>query len=395
MNKKKRARVVLHPTLGDQLYTWHSYQRYYAMGLGMLEDVHFRYGSMLDGALAAARDRGWRGVNTVWKYAARHPANERTVRATHVGRYTFELADQSLRVAVDSHDKRDICDPDALSWSQLYFKASYWPKLDYGPKVRPLVCGNGQLTRQRIARLIAMRNRSRDLDLVFIAKLWPSNPAVPTYWNPVEHLVRVFETLAKLKIRSYLRAIPVELMDGGQFPRHYLARLVKAGVQVTATDVTADELWDVTSRAELAFLRPGKHLCVSWRMIDHLALGSATVCDHAAYPQWPVPLQVGRELLDCDCGIGVDESLPDPADYGRIADTVMTSLADPERVATVRRAAAAYFDQHVAPDRIARYLLDVASSVAQSQSRLLELTPATASSAAPEASILLNAQRHG
>jgi hypothetical protein len=388
-----RATVVLHPTLGDQPFTWHSYQRYYAMGLGMLDDVDFRYGSILDGALAAARDRGWRGVNTAWRHTARLHAKRRTVRATHVGRYTFQLPNQagSLRVAVDSHDKRDICDPDALAWSQLYFKASYWPSLDYGPKVRPLICGNGALTKERIARLTAMRYRLRDLDVVFIAKLWPSNPAVPTYWNPVEHQVRVFETLAKLKIRSHLRAIPVQLMDGGQFPQHYLDRLAKAGVRVTAHDVTADELWDATSRARLAFLRPGKHLCVSWRMIDHLALGAATICDHAAYPQWPVPLQAGQEFLECGCGIGTDESLPDPAHYERIADTVMASLAEPDRLSEVRRAAAAYFDRHVAPQRIARYLVDVASSVARSESRLAERTHETPSSAGSEPSILLDA----
>lgn len=285
--------------------------------------------------------------------------------STHVGRYTVQFPDSGspLRVAIDSHDARQIRDPDAYEWAQLYFKVSYWPDLNYGPKVRPLVCGNGAMTQKRISRLIAMRDAPRDLDLVFIAKLWPSNPAAPTYWNPVEHVVRTFETLAKLKIRSHLRAILVPLSGNDAIPQHYLDRLARAGVPVTPYDVTVEELWSATRASRLAFLRPGMHLCVSWRMIDHLAMGACSVTDHAAYPQWPVPLQEGREFMDAGCGVGPDISLPDPADYGRIADKVMDLLADPERVEESRRAAAAYFDAHVAPARVARYFMDTARSV--------------------------------
>jgi hypothetical protein len=80
-----------------------------------------------------------------------------------------------------------------------------------------------------------------------------------------------------------------------------------------------------------------------------------------------VPLQAGREFMDGGCGIGADDSLADPADYERIADTVMALLADPERVAESRLASAAYFDEHVAPARIARYLVDVSRSLANRQ----------------------------
>jgi hypothetical protein len=37
----------------------------------------------------------------------------------------------------------------------------------------------------------------------------------------------------------------------------------------------------------------------------------------------------------------------------------MALLAEPERVAESRRAAAEYFDRHAAPAKLARYLLDV------------------------------------
>jgi hypothetical protein len=353
--------VVLQPNSGDHLPTWNYYQRHYEMGLRMLPDVRFRYASLIDRALAYVRERGWHGSNVGWRLRSQLGYGRRSERATHVGRYTLELPtrDAPLRVAIDAHDDRNIRDPNAYEWSDIYFKVSYWPSMDYGPKARPLVCGHGALDHGRVARLIGLRDQPRNLDLVFVAKLWAGHPGA-TFWNSVEHLVRTFETLAKLKIRALLR--PILVPTGQPVPRHFLDRLSKAGVPATTTNISIDELWSATSSSRLAFLRPGRHLCISWRMIDHLAMGAGTVCDRAPYPQWPVPLQAGREFMDCGCGIGADASLPDPADYERIADTVMALLADPERVAESRRAAAAYFDEHAAPERIARYLMDVAQS---------------------------------
>ena len=362
MRRQSQSSVVLESSQGDALTTWHSYQSYYVMGLRMLEDVSFRYSSPLESALLAARERGWRGTHTALRLIAGRNAELRRVEATHVGRYTFRVPDRDspLRVAIDAHDGRKIRDPDALEWSDLYFKVSYWPNLDYGPKVRPLICGNGMLDRAALDRLIAMRNRPRDLDLVFVANLWPSNPADPTYWNSVEHVVRVFEALARLKIRSHLRAITVPLAGDEPFPKRYLDRLASAGVPTSAIKFTAEDLWAVTSSAQLAFMRPGKHLCISWRMIDHLAMGACTLCDNAAYPVWPVPLREGHEFMNSRCGIGEDESLPDPADYERISASVMALLAQPELMEQSRREAADYFDAHVAPQRLARHLMDAA-----------------------------------
>jgi len=95
-------------------------------------------------------------------------------------------------------------------------------------------------------------------------------------------------------------------------------------------------------------------------MVHHLAMGACSVCDRASYAQWPIPLRTDHEFVDGGCGISWDESLPDRPHYARIADTVMALLADPDRSAAMRRASVAYFDAHVAPERIARYLLDTA-----------------------------------
>jgi hypothetical protein len=374
MKHNERIEVVLHPSLGNQLGSWNQYQAYYAMGLSMLPHVQFRYASLVDRTLASVRARGWRGAYAGWRLAAKFNADLRYERATFVGRYTIQFPDREapVRVAIDAHDDRSIRDPEAYDWSDVYFKVSHWPSLDYGPKAQPLICGNGALNHERIARLIRLRNQPRDLDLVFIAKLWAGHPGA-TFWNSIEHVVRTFETLAKLKIRSHLRATVMPL--GRPFPRRFLERLSNAGVPVTTNEVTVDELWNVTSASRLAFLRPGRHLTLSWRMIDHLAMGACTVFDHAPYPEWPVALQAGREFMDCECGMGMDDSLHDPACYERMADTVMALLADPERVAESRRAAAAYFDQHVAPERIAQYLLDAVRSPAKDEARLRPRQP--------------------
>jgi hypothetical protein len=360
MKASERIDVTLLPNLAERMLTWHEYQRYYAMGLRMLPDVRFQYASAVDRVLASVHERGWRGANAGWRLAAKLSSVPRSAGASLVGRYTFHFPDREapLRVAIDAHDVRSIWDPDAYDWSDVYFKANYWPSLDYGRKARPLVAGHGALDRRRIARLIGLRNQDRNLDLVFVARLWAGQPG-PRFWNPVEHVVTLFETLAKLKIRSYLLPIvPTEQ----PVPQHFLDRLSKAGAPATTTNISIDELWRVTSASRIAFVRPGKHLCISWRMIDHLAMGACTVFDHPPYPQWPVPLQAGREFMDGGCGIGEDGSLSDPADYERIADTVMALLADPERVAASRLASTEYFDQHVAPERIAGYLMDVSQS---------------------------------
>lgn len=382
-----RTRVTLHPTASGDPWTWYSYQRYYLSGLRQLADVDLHIEAPGDALFIAGRDRGFTRGNAVWRRLSCRRTPNRYVQATHVGRYTFQFPGgaRPLRVAIDTHDTRHIRDPEALDWAELYFKVSYWPTLDYGPKVRPLVCGNGNLWPARIAHLKRMRGVGRDLDLAFVAKLWPSNPADLTYWNPVEHLVRVFETLARLPVRSYLRAIVPKLTNGEPFPRRYVDRLVAAGVPLIGEgdNIGAEELWDVTARSKLAFLRPGKHLCVSWRMIDHLALGATTLCDNGAYPQWPVPLREGVEYFDAHCGIGPDESLPDPADYGRIEETVMSLLADPERLETCRRAAAAYFDEHVDHPRLARHIVDQARSVARKASDIRPVLPPARESASP------------
>lgn len=360
MDKPAPLRVSLLGGLCSQPRKWHAYQRYYLTGLRRLPGVRVSYGNLIDRPLAWGWERGWPRAARTWEYIASRQAGRRYPEANHIGRYLlyFPGYREPLRVVIDHYDARGIRDPKAYDWAQLYFKVNRWPTFDYGPKVRPLVSGNGYLSDARLARFIALRESPKELDLVLIAKLWPGLPG-PTFWHPVEHLVRVFETLAKLKVRSVLRAT-VPVLIAQKFPQHYLDRLSNCGVQVTQPGAPGGDLWTAISTARLVCLRPGRFLSTSWRLIDHLAMGVCTVYDRAPYAEWPVPLRAGHEFVDCECGIGADESLPENASYERIAETVMSWLADPERAAGVREAAAAYFDLHVAHEPVARYLIDTA-----------------------------------
>lgn len=359
MTKAKPLRISLLGGLCNEPSRWHRYQRYYVMGLRQ-QGVRVQYADPLERGLAWGWERGWPQAMQTWTYMADRQADRRYREANHVGRYLlhFQQRAEPLRVAIDHFDAPNIRDPQAHDWAEIYFKVNRWPQIDYGPKVRGLVVGNGYLDQARLTRFLSLRDCPKQRDLVLIAKLWPGVPG-PTFWHPVEHLVRVFETLAKLKTRSLLQAIVPRLI-GHELPRTYLDRLSSCGVQVTQTHAPGDELWTAISTARLNFLRPGRFLCMSWRMIDHLAMGACTVFDRAPYPQWPVPLQAGREFVDCACGIGTDESLPEKPDYERIADTVMALLADPERTAQIGRTAADYFDRHVAPEQVARYFIATA-----------------------------------
>jgi hypothetical protein len=71
-----------------------------------------------------------------------------------------------------------------------------------------------------------------------------------------------------------------------------------------------------------------------------------------------VALQPGVHYLDCGLERPADTS-PAPADqYRRVSETILTALEQPQRVRAVGHAAASYFDEHAAPDRVGAYLAE-------------------------------------
>lgn len=259
----------------------------------------------------------------------------------HVGSYTAG----PVRFAIDAHDRREPQDAELLASSDVYFKANYWPGDPYPANVRPIVNGSGMLDLDRIDLLRSLRMTEKDLDLVYVARLWGGR----------EHGVRLFEQAAVLDAKTHLHAVfPAGWPDDET--RALMRRLDAAGVSYSTADMPNVELLQLLARSKVVLLRAGKHMCIPWRMIELLCLGSCVVVDSAFRPQWPVPLVAGTHYVDC----GVDrpdDTEPAPTErYSRVAETLAALLTHSERQAEIRMSNAAYFDEHAAPEQVGAYV---------------------------------------
>ena len=114
------------------------YQKYYLLGFEEAARLRIRGLPPVPGARAkvSLAYRLGRGRGEAW-----------------VGRYVCE----GVRFAIDAHDRREVKDPEALEWADVYFKANRWPEDSLDPKVLPIVNGNGLLDRGKIAHLRSLR----------------------------------------------------------------------------------------------------------------------------------------------------------------------------------------------------------------------------------------------
>jgi hypothetical protein len=260
----------------------------------------------------------------------------------HVGRYEAG----GVRFAIDAHDRREIRDPEALEWSEVYFKANLWPHDDHGPKVRPLVNGNGLLDRRKIEHLRSLRDAPKEVDVAYVSNVWGGR----------EHSLRIFERLAELDCTKDLLAVFPEGFPEAETLEN-MDRLRSKGISVTRDPVRPRELWRRLARARLVPMRAGKHLCWSWRTIDLLALGACVVFDALPPPRWPVPLEAGVHVSDCGIDRPEDTEAAADHEYDRVPAEVARLLAASEEQRALREAAARYFDEHAAPGPVARYVL--------------------------------------
>jgi hypothetical protein len=312
-----------------------AYQRYYLLGFEELGRVAVR------GLPPLARAAP--GVDLKMRLAYRLA---RGPEQAYVGRYEARLDAHTVRFAVDAHDGHAVFDEEALAWSEVYFKANRWPGAEYDPRVRPIVNGNGLVDRGKLERLRSLRDAPKEVDVAYVSNVWGGR----------EHSLRVFERLAALDCTKDLLAI---------FPRGFppeedeanMGRLRAQGIPVTREPVPPQELWRRLARARVVPLRAGKHLCFSWRTIDLLALGACILFDAMPPPRWPVALDAGRHVADCGIARPADTEPAADEEYDKVAPAVEALLAEPARAAELRRAAAAYFDEHAAPGRVARYVL--------------------------------------
>lgn len=264
------------------------------------------------------------------------------------GRYTATIDGAEVRFAVDGRDGSALLDPEALAWSDVYFKANRWPTVDYPEKVVPLINGNSRIDARRIELLRALRDTPKDIDVCFVSNVWGGR----------EHNVRLFEQLAKVPGNKVLRAV----FPAG-FPEsetaELKARLDRAGVPAGDVQMPLPELWQTMARSKVVFFRSGKHLCLPWRTLDLLAMGACVVMDAVPSPAWFEPLQRDVNFLACLDERPSDTSPAPDEEYGRIAPVVSALLADEGRMAAVRQANARYFDEFAAPERVGAHMLEV------------------------------------
>jgi hypothetical protein len=322
-----RVRFAWPPGAGQAV----AYQRYYLLGFEDEASVRVE-GAPLPVGLAP-------GVTNKVRVAYRLT---RKSGAGHVGRYVAE----GVRFAIDAHDGREVFDPEALDWAEVYFKANRWPGDEYDPKVVPIVNGNGLLDRSHIARLRRLRNEPKTIDVAYISNVWGGR----------EHSLRVFERLAALDCTKDLLAILPEGFPAEEDEAN-AARLLAAGVPVTREPLNPRELWRRLARARLVPLRAGKHLCFSWRTLDLLAMGACIVFDALPPPRWPVPLEPGMHVADCGIVRPENTQAAPPAEYDKVPATIEVLLESHAEQRELRAAAAAYFDEHAAPARVAAAIL--------------------------------------
>jgi hypothetical protein len=259
-----------------------------------------------------------------------------------VGRYVSD----GVRFAIDGHDRREVKDPDALDWADVYFKANRWPGDAHDPKVLPIVNGNGLLDRGKIAHLRSLREAPKEVDIAYVSNVWGGR----------EHSLRVFERLAELDCSKDLLAVFPEGFPPEEDAEN-MERLRARGIAVTRDPVPPRELWRRLARARLVPMRAGKHLCWSWRTIDLLAMGACVVFDALPPPRWPVPIEPGVHVADCGVDRPEDTEPAAEEEYEKVPRTIERLLGRPEEQEALRRAATAYFDEHAAPGRVAAYVL--------------------------------------
>jgi hypothetical protein len=86
-------------------------------------------------------------------------------------------------------------------------------------------------------------------------------------------------------------------------------------------------------------------------------MGACILFDALPPPRWPVPLEPGVHVAEAGIARPADTEAAPDGEYDKVAPAVEGLLVAEARAAELRRAAAAYFDEHAAPGRVARYVL--------------------------------------
>ena len=343
-----------------------TYQRYYVESLraaltptdGRLQLHRLGRATGVLTRLRALEDRGLvtrvvgrRGADLVMRAARRIEGPIRTpanVFHDTVGQYVAHADGRTIRFCVDSADTPFVSSPPLLEWADVYFKTNRWYMERYPASVRPLVNGD-PLVLPEVDTFRAARARPKDLDLSFVVRVWGGRDTL----EGVEHNIRLLEALSKVPGETLVLAV-VQAGDTDLIER----RLEGMGIRSTRRAVDAAELWDITARSRLTVMRLGLHWCIPWRATGLLASGAAPVFDRAPFSEWPQPLAAGENFLDLGLDVGPDAPTAEESAYREVVPRVAEWLADDELSARLATANADYFDHHLAPLPVGRYMLD-------------------------------------
>jgi hypothetical protein len=267
----------------------------------------------------------------------------------YVGQYKVNANGKEIRMAIDAHDNCEVRSRDILEWSDIYFKANKWEKKEYGPKIRPIVNGNGKLGLKQLSYLKSLRNTNKEYDISFISRIWGGR----------EHNIRLFETLAQLPGKNKLLAIFIK-QDFKMFPEEigsFIKRLEKAKVPWTWNNMPSRSLWEIITKSRVSVLRQGKHLCIPWRMLDLLCLGTCVAFDSVPFSQWPEPLRSEKNYIDLGIRRDEDGSPASFGEYQKIPGILSRLIEDEDRQRCVRLSNIDYFEKFAAPEKVAEYIL--------------------------------------
>lgn len=278
--------------------------------------------------------------------------NDSSSHSTHVGQYLFELRDgKKIRVAIDAHDHRNIRSERILEWADIYFKSNYWPEINYGNKVYPIVNGNSHLSVERAKKNKKLRNSAKNLDLVFISRIWAGGDSC------LDHNIRIFEKISQIRAEIKLLAIFAGFDLGSADFLSASNRLTKAGVPWTFEYLGYESLMLLSAESECTLIRAGVSLCIPWRMVDLLSLGACIIVDNLPFPRWPHPLEVNKNYISLDINLDSNSLHAPDEDYEKIVEKIYSILQDHELQSSIRGNNQSYFDQYAHPEKVAEFIL--------------------------------------
>lgn len=271
---------------------------------------------------------------------------------THTGQYVFHLKDgRCIRVAIDAHDHPATQDLKILDWADVYFKTNLWSNHPYPAKVRPIVTGNSMVNMDSVGYLKSVRKLPKKYDFLFVSRIYAGPGA------NVEHNLRLFEELAKIPCHSKIRAIFIGFQEGDPALGDYRQRLEAAGVEATEAHFSFDELMRLSAESRICVIRAGIHSCITWRLLNMLAIGAAVVLDAKPFSSWPVPLEEGRNFLSLGLRITPDCGPAPSEDYEKITGKMEEFLKDNSNLQQIANNNLRYFDAHAHPMKVAEYVL--------------------------------------